>query len=314
MSVTAITDLPLYYGRHFAVVRATTPELLRKAYRLRYQVYCVENPFEDPGQQIDQSEIDQYDEYSVHTLLVHRRTGEVVGTSRVILPHKGEFGPLPMATLLHGTDRRRFAEFPAAQTAEISRFAVSKHFRRRFGEGRYADVGFAENASVPEISERRLMPFITLGLLGGVLSICLENEITHLAAVMEPPLIRILRRLGLDFMPIGGLVEHHGLRQPCIARLADLIQHGRDSESLVWQYVSHTLAEQGTSVPEPCAAFSGDDRVNRPAIVQAPARLEQQVELAHEYGFQEIVIPLEEAEKLLEISHKGQEAVQVPVE
>ena len=314
MPITAITDLPLYYGRSFAVVRATTPELLRKAYRLRYQVYCVENPFEDPGQQIDQSEIDQYDEYSVHTLLVHRRTGEVVGTSRVILPHKGEFGPLPMATLLHGTDRRRFAEFPAAQTAEISRFAVSKHFRRRFGEGRYADVGFAENASVPEISERRLMPFITLGLLGGVLSICLENEITHLAAVMEPPLIRILRRLGLDFMPIGGLVEHHGLRQPCIARLADLIEHGRDSESLVWQYVSHTLAEQGTSVPEPCAAFSGDDRVNRPAIVQAPARLEQQVELAHEYGFQEIVIPLEEAEKLLEISHKGQEAVQVPVE
>jgi N-acyl amino acid synthase of PEP-CTERM/exosortase system len=314
MPITAVADLPLYYGRHFAVVRATTPELLRKAYRLRYQVYCVENSFEDPGQQIDQSEIDQYDEYAVHTLLVHRRTGEVVGTSRVILPHKGEFGPLPMATLLHEADRRRFDEFPAAQTAEISRFAVSKHFRRRYGEARYADAGFAENATVPEISERRLMPFITLGLLGGVLDICLEHEITHLAAVMEPPLIRILRRLGLDFMPIGGLVEHHGLRQPCIARLADLIQHGRDNESLVWQYVSHTLAEQGTSIAEPGGAFTEEDRANRRAIAEAPPKLKQQVELAHEYGFQEIVIPLEEAEKLLEISHKGQKAIQAPVE
>ena len=257
MPVTVVTDLPLEYERYFAVVRATTPELLRKAYRLRYQVYCVENSFEDPGQQIDHSEIDEYDEYAVHTLLVHRRSGEVAGTSRVILPHQRDFRPLPMATLLHGADQRRFGEFPAAQTAEISRFAVSKQFRRRYGEVRYADVGFAENASVPEISERRLMPFITLGLLGGVLDICLEYKITHLAAVMEPPLIRILRRLGLDFRPIGGLVEHHGLRQPCIAQLADLIQHSRDSESVVWQYVSHNLAEQATIVREPVELVAG---------------------------------------------------------
>lgn len=260
MPVTAVPDLPLSYERHFAVVRASTPELLRKAYRLRYQVYCVENSFEDPGQQIDHSEIDEYDQYAVHTLLVHRQSGEVVGTSRVILPQKEEFRPLPILTLLHGADRRHFSEFPAAKTAEISRFAVSKQFRRRYGEVRYADVGFAENTSVPEISERRLMPFITLGLLAGVLGICLEHEITHLAAVMEPPLIRILRRLGLDFMPIGGLVEHHGLRQPCIAHLADLIQYSRDSETLVWQYVSRIVAEQGNLV-----AASGD--VNRRAIL-----------------------------------------------
>ncbi len=89
------------------------------------------------------------------------------------------------------------------------------------------------------------MPFITLGLLRGVFDICLEYEITHLAAVMEPPLIRILRRLGLEFVPIGGLVEHHGRRQPCIAKLADLIQKSRESASLLWQYAgSHTLAER----------------------------------------------------------------------
>ena len=207
-------DIPTNYDRHFAVVRATTPELLRKAYRLRYQVYCVENPFENPDEQIDRCETDRYDDRSAHTLLVHRPTGEVVGTSRVILPHKGD--PLPIATLLHGADLRGFAEFPIARTAEISRFAISKQFRRRCGEGR--------------------MPFITLGLMKGVFDICRDHEISHLAVVMEPPLIRILRRFGLDFIPIGGLVEHHGLRQPCIAQMANLIEHSRESETLLWRY------------------------------------------------------------------------------
>ena len=80
------------------------------------------------------------------------------------------------------------------------------------------------------------MPFITLGLMKGVFDICRDHEISHLAVVMEPPLIRILRRFGLDFMPIGGLVEHHELRQPCIARMADLIEHSRESETLLWRY------------------------------------------------------------------------------
>ena len=53
-------------------------------------------------------------------------------------------------------------------------------------------------------TERRLMPFVSLGLIRGMCDICLEYGITHLAAVMEPPLIRILHRLGIKFMPIGG--------------------------------------------------------------------------------------------------------------
>jgi N-acyl amino acid synthase of PEP-CTERM/exosortase system len=243
MPMLANTDVASHYDSHFSIVRATTPELLRKAYRLRYQVYCVENPFENPEQQVDGCETDKYDERSVHTLLVHRRTGEVAGTSRVILPHESE--PLPIATLLNGADLRRFADFPRARTAEISRFAVSKHFRRRCGEKSCADVEQDENVGVREVDERRLMPFVTLGLLKGVFDVCRDYKITHLSAVMEPPLIRILRRLGLDFIPIGDLVEHHGRRQPCVARLMDLVEHSRETDTLLWQYAqAGTPAEQ----------------------------------------------------------------------
>ena len=228
--------IPIHYERHFDVIRAATPQLVREAYRLRYQVYCVENLFEDPEQHITACESDDEDERSIHTLLLHRRTGEIAGTTRVILPDQPRSRPLPMATLLQGSDRRRFDNFPVAHTAELSRFAVSKQFRRRRDEEHLGDAALIE-------TERRLMPFISLGLIRGMLEICLEYGITHFAAVMEPPLIRILHRLGLDFMPIGGIVMHHGLRQPCFALLDDFIQHGRETDSILWQYASPLLRD-----------------------------------------------------------------------
>jgi N-acyl amino acid synthase of PEP-CTERM/exosortase system len=230
-------DIPTNYDRHFDVIRAATPNLVREAYRLRYQVYCVENPFEDPEQHISACESDNDDDRSIHTLLLHRQTGEIAGTSRVILPNQLRSRPLPMATLLQGIDRRRFDNFPVAHTAELSRFAVSKQFRRRLGEEHLGDAVLME-------TERRLMPFISLGLIRGMFDICLERKITHLAAVMEPPLIRILHRLGLNFTHIGGIVMHHGLRQPCFALLDDLIQHSRENDSIVWQYAFEPLLRE----------------------------------------------------------------------
>ena len=37
------------YHRHFDMVRADTPTLLDLCYRLRYQVYCLENSIRGPG-------------------------------------------------------------------------------------------------------------------------------------------------------------------------------------------------------------------------------------------------------------------------
>lgn len=237
----AAFDIPIHYDRHFEVIRAATPRLVREAYRLRYQVYCVENPFEDADQDVTASESDDDDDRSIHTLLLHRRTGEVAGTSRVILPGQ-RFRPLPMATLLKGSDRRDFDDFPLAHTAEMSRFAVSKQFRQRRGEERYSDIKSGDAHLIE--NERRLMPFMSLGLIRGLFGICIEHGITHLAAVMEPPLIRILHRLGLHFVPIGGTVMHRGLRQPCFAVLDELIRHSRDTDSIVWQYAMEPLLRQ----------------------------------------------------------------------
>ena len=84
------------YREHFEVVRASTPSLLDQVYRLRYQVYCVENDYEDAGRQAEGRETDIYDDRSVHALLIHRRSDAVAGTVRVILPGKDREPPLPV--------------------------------------------------------------------------------------------------------------------------------------------------------------------------------------------------------------------------
>jgi N-acyl amino acid synthase of PEP-CTERM/exosortase system len=232
-------DFSESYGKYFDIVRADTPTLLDEAYRLRYQVYCVENPFENAAEHIDGCEMDTDDDRSVHTLLVHRVSGAFAGTVRVILPDDDR--PLPIHGILASQNRSFAKRLPREATAEISRFAVSKEFRRRSGEQRYADVSVPGDAS----NERRMVPYITFGLIRGVLEICLESGIEHICAVMEPALIRILGRFGLHFEQIGDLVEHHGMRQPCVARLEDLVNRNRMDSTLLWQYTAGSTAPFG---------------------------------------------------------------------
>src|SRR5947207_1152481 len=94
--VSGWQDFLSCYREHFEVVRASTPSLLDQAYRLRYQVYCIENPYENPDERADGREMDIYDDRSIHALLVHRRSGAVAGTVRVILPADNQGPPLPL--------------------------------------------------------------------------------------------------------------------------------------------------------------------------------------------------------------------------
>jgi N-acyl amino acid synthase of PEP-CTERM/exosortase system len=217
------------YADQFTVVRADTPALLYEAFRLRYQVYCLENNgFENPDEHPDGLERDNDDDRSVHALLMHRRTGTYAGTVRVILPTKnGLMRPLPMHGLLEAQDNKLLTQLPpAAALAEISRFAVSKEFRRRRGEERYVDAEAAGGISGMS-DERRALPYITFGLISAVLEICQEQRVPWIAAVMEPALIRIFQRFGVHFDRIGAPVEHHGMRWCGVARLADLVDHGQ---------------------------------------------------------------------------------------
>ncbi len=221
-------DPPLIdiYRRYFDVVPANTPELLEQAYRLRYEVYCVENAFENPAEHPDGLERDEFDTHAVHSLLIHRDTGQVAGTVRLILPDRRH--PLPITRLCSDPLLRNPLVLPPDRTVEVSRFAVSKSFRRRATDKPVVDGGFIEARKLADPPDRRVIPHITLGLMKAVTQMSVEHGMTHLCAVMEPALLRLLARLGIHFTPIGPLVDHHGTRQPCYGELSAILAGIRD--------------------------------------------------------------------------------------
>jgi len=217
------SDLALagLYDRYFAVVPANTSDLLDAAHALRYQVYCVEHAFEDRSQQIGERERDRDDDRAVHAVLIHKSTERVVGCVRLILPQlNGVISSLPIRKLLDQENRAQLDQSDPARTAEISRYAVSKIFRRRRDENFYADVDFAD---LHGNDVRRLVPHMSLGLIRGVGKLAAEQGITTVCAAMAPALLRLLERFGLTFQALGPAIDYHGLRQPCMAECEALL-------------------------------------------------------------------------------------------
>jgi N-acyl amino acid synthase of PEP-CTERM/exosortase system len=222
------------YRSLFEVTPATTAEQIRESYRLRYQVYCVENDFLDPAENPGGLETDACDAHSLHALLVHRPTGMVAGTIRLVLPRPGAAaGSLPLHAVCRDPRLALPGFLPLASTAELSRFAISKQFRRRAGDRLYGGVHEADPGDC-----RRIIPHMTLGLMAIALKMVEAKGIDHVCAVMEPALLRLLARLGIHFTAIGPVVEYHGLRQPCYSRVDTLLARLERERPDVWAFLT----------------------------------------------------------------------------
>ena len=233
------TTLAEFYWSWFDARVANTDVLRDTAFRLRYRVYCIENPFEDPSANPDGREMDDFDNHSAHGLLIYRPTGVPAGTVRLVLPvlhdldHSFALQHVCSHPLL--LDRERF---PIQRMAEVSRFCISKEFRRRLGDGSVVGGEVSDSVEMSADDERRILPHLSLGLIETLVRMSVENGITHWCAVMEPTLLRLLTRLGIHFEPIGPLIEYHGRRQPCYAPLEVLLPRVRRERPDVWDVIT----------------------------------------------------------------------------
>jgi N-acyl amino acid synthase of PEP-CTERM/exosortase system len=202
------------YHDTFDTELVQTRQALHECFRVRYRVYCQEHHFLPAAAYPDALESDEYDSCSSHALLRYRDTGEVVATVRAV---PGEVhGSLPLYSLLaeHGVDAAELP--PVARTAEISRFAIAKDFRRRVYDGKYGAM------TRPAIDDRRIIPHMTLGLIAMALVMSGNAGVDYVCAVMEPGLIRLLARFGIRWQTVGPRLEYHGTRQSCVASLAEI--------------------------------------------------------------------------------------------
>lgn len=225
-------DLVDLFNEYFEILPADDLQLKKEVFTLRHQVYCLETGFENEEDcQIERDEhgksvyleVDEFDERASHCLIRHKRTGTFAATVRLILPVAENLeSPFPIELNASLTDP---VTDPSIRTrlGEISRFAVSKDFKRRRGEaGTLAGVTDATEIHF-ERDERRVLPHITVSLFAAIFRMALTHQITHMYAVMEPSLLRLLNGFGIQFNTIGPDVEYHGLRRPCLGVVEDML-------------------------------------------------------------------------------------------
>jgi N-acyl amino acid synthase of PEP-CTERM/exosortase system len=237
------------FSKYFEVVPVATEEQLREALQLRYQVYCLETGFEDVAQHANGLERDEFDERAVHSLLIHRPSGLVAGTVRLVLPNPSDLEePFPIEKHCGASIKYPIKGTNRAGLAEISRFCISKEFKRRLAEAETLWGNSAEDPVLAEkLAQRRLIPHITIGLFAAIVRMSAEHGVRYWYAVMEPSLLRFLQRFGIHFESIGPMVDYHGERQPCFALADQVLGNMRHECYPVWELIT----ERGGQWPTP---------------------------------------------------------------
>src|SRR5258706_10458401 len=116
------------FQSQFRVVPADSVERVRITQRVRYQVYCIENPHEkcvDPHG----LERDEFDAHAAHSLLIHRASDTALGTVRLILPLSDALSQSFAIQRVMDVDALRdFQRLPLHTMGEVSRFSISRQF------------------------------------------------------------------------------------------------------------------------------------------------------------------------------------------
>lgn len=219
----------------FEIVKATGGALREQAYRLRYQAYCIENRFEDAARYPDGLETDEFDSHAVQSLLIHRASGAPAGVVRLILPlAAAPERSFPIQRVCRAPELLDPQQFPVPVVGEVSRFCISKAFRKR----REDALDDADTRRIPSPHERRVAPHLTLGLVEALIVMSIEHGIAYWCALMEPAFLRLLGRLGIHFDPLGPMIDHHGIRQPCLIRLDRMLRRAAAENPATWNILT----------------------------------------------------------------------------
>jgi N-acyl amino acid synthase of PEP-CTERM/exosortase system len=127
-------------------------------------------------------------------------------------------------------------------TAEISRLAVSKRFRRREGDSLYGGpprpiTSDPSGAEVIDFPFPRGAPEIVSGIYRRLYQESKRQGIEHWIVAMERGLHVVLSRMGFVFAPIGPKVDYFGPVRPYIASIRTLEGHLFRTSPDVFRYM-----------------------------------------------------------------------------
>lgn len=201
---------------YFSISLANTPTLQEEIYQIRYRVYCEEFAYLPSENYPSQHEVDEFDATSWHCLITHKPSGVSAACVRLVSPAKTSGGILLPFEKYCGknldTEFLNSLNLERQNVCEISRVAVERVFRRRSGEiaSRFGDVlDFSD-------LEKRTCSLITVAAFFAAIALTELTGRTHVFALMEPFLAKLLKRHDILFQRVGNDADYHGIRAPYV--------------------------------------------------------------------------------------------------
>lgn len=219
-----------------------------KALLLRHEVFLQEFKYEMHEDQTQNYETDEHDDSAIHCLIEHKRSGLLAGCMRLVFPSSSstqKHHKLPVEItgnkkLNH--DTLHPSKMPRLQTCEVSRLAISRHFRSRSKTKDQLNITLRpDNFS---IEETETFPLIAIGLFLCTYSLVGLSGRRHVFAMMEPRLPRLLSLSGFNFTQVSETIEYHG------TRYAYYIDHAKAEKEMhedlmpLYLYIRHALEPQ----------------------------------------------------------------------
>jgi N-acyl amino acid synthase of PEP-CTERM/exosortase system len=205
------------FQSYFTVEFARTKEQKSQVYGIRYRVYCDEFGYESVDKFPGQEEQDEYDDFSMHCLIMHKKSGLPAGCVRLVpaFDDKDKDTPLPLE--LHCKDSLDHEYIDSLNldrrtVCEISRLAVDRLFRRRSGEKltRFGEVHGLDCSK----QEQRTFSLIAIAAFLAATALTEMSGKTNVFAMMEPFLPRMMKRSGIVFNKSGFDMDYRGVRAP----------------------------------------------------------------------------------------------------
>jgi len=226
---------------YFDVCLCTTPEQRKELAHMRYRVYCTEFGYENAANFPSQLEIDEFDDYSYHCMLIHKRSGRLAGGVRLVCASEAHI--LPIQKYCLNSVYTEYAEALLTEQdsiCEFSRLTVDTAFRRRRGEN-HTRIGEFDALDCSH-QERRTFSLIAIATFISAVALASLTNRPQIYGMMESNLPQLLRRSGLLVQQAGDYMEYHGRRAPYYLSTELALNNMRDDLQDLYHTIHARLA------------------------------------------------------------------------
>lgn len=220
----------------FSLHIANNEYLRTLAHQVRYQIYCEESALESKEVHSNGLETDRYDAHAIQCVLTHRATNITVGACRVVLPNSEDWRhSFPIQQVCNDPTLHDYAT--VMQSCEGSRFCVSQEARKSICDTASYPSDLEDARDIAARS-RRLLPYISIGIVRLMVEATLQNNFTSFYGLLDPRLVKMLMRQSICPDTTADNIEYHGIRTPTLFVPLSMFELTYKQKREVWKILS----------------------------------------------------------------------------